>query len=69
MPRHTLLDRIFLLCLATVALAVGLAMPAMGGTYDVVSCSANSLAAPPTPLSGADDAWTFDATDPGRLMS
>jgi hypothetical protein len=63
MPIRTALTRSLLavsLAAAVIATAAG---PARAGTYDVRSCSANSLATPPTPVAGVDDAWTFETDD------
>src|SRR3954447_18315618 len=64
MPIRTLLSSLVAL---TIVLALAGASPAWAGTYDVRTCSANSVADPPAALSGVDDAWTPESNDTGGL--
>jgi hypothetical protein len=54
---------------AAIAATVVAAPTAFAGTFDVTSCSANSVASPPIALAGVDDAWTFVTDDPTHLES
>ncbi|MEA2288119.1 MAG: hypothetical protein QOD55_116, partial [Solirubrobacteraceae bacterium] len=67
MATRTVLIRTALLLLPAAALAAGTAVPALAGTYDVVTCTTDAQVIPRPPVSGADDAWVTETNDPSHL--
>ena len=64
--RAQLRNPVLVIELATLWQAVAVA-PASAGSFEVRACS--ETIAPPQPLDGADDAWTFTSDDQGLLES
>src|SRR5689334_3355536 len=48
---------------AAIAASLLAAPTAVAGTFEIVTCSADSVANPPLRLMGADDAWRFATND------
>jgi hypothetical protein len=63
----TTLTRLLLLAISAIAFAMAGSTPALAGTFDVHTCTANSVATPPPALPGADDAWVFETNDGAHL--